>query len=174
MNCIKMSRNLESLLSNTLSMLRAEGVTSSYNDRLFVELIEHGESFARLLIEQLAGVDAVPIILRRVVDSIITAPQEEHRSLDMHFAHLETTLQREVQASHLSTVHLLRLIIADTSTAAYRELATYGIKAEDIDSALTRMINRTSTLSTTPTDRITSMEQLIALCCTDRGMEPCA
>lgn len=135
----RISSSLEAIIARTTSNLNSKSITTSYRDRLALELLSDRSTFAYQLIEMLVGECGINIILRRVERAIATNPMRE---LDMPETHYETICSHitdRITTPCISTVHILHFIADDSSTALSAELSNYGILSEDIDEALCRL-----------------------------------
>lgn len=145
----KISKTLEAIIASTSHTLMRNGTTTSFSDRLIVELLANEATFAHKLLETMVGEHGISVIIRRIMSSIITSPHTETRSANEHYAAMKEWLSNNISARSISSVHVLYAVAADTATATARTLRSYGIIADDILTALNRITDeRASTRST--------------------------
>ena len=137
----RMSSSLEAIIARTTSNLSREAITTSYRDRLAIELLADSSTFAYQLLEMLIGASGIRIVSRRVERAIATNPMRELDMPDDHYTALCSSIMSQATTPCISTVHLLRFIVHDSTTAISAELSNYGILSEDIDTALERLIS---------------------------------
>lgn len=137
----RISSSLEAIIARTSSNLSREAITTSYRDRLAIELLADSSTFAYQLLEMLIGASGIRIVLRRVERAIAMNPMRELDMPDEHYESICCNITRKEAMSCISTVHILSFIVHDSSTAISAELSNYGILSEDIDTALERLIS---------------------------------
>lgn len=128
----KNSKTLEAIISRTAKLLKGDGLTTSFSDRLAIELLGNEATTAHHIVHSLAGEHGVTVIIRRIVDRLIAEPRTEHTEAAEHFKAMCATLSHTLQPEKISTAHMLYAVAYDTTTATSRTLNSYGIKAEDI------------------------------------------
>lgn len=137
----RISSSLEAIIARTSSNLSREAITTSYRDRLALELLADSSTFAYQLLEMLIGDSGIRVVVRRVERAISTNPLRELDMPDNHYADICTSIHSTATTPCISTVHLLRYLVHDSTTAISAELSNYGILSEDIDTALERLIS---------------------------------
>lgn len=126
------SKSLNSIITRTAHSLSRDGITTSYLDRLVVELLGDETTFAYMLLERLVGERGVSIIARRVIRAIIGAPQAEVVTPKEFYGAMCDMLQRTLHVKRISTVHIIYYAALVESSATAYELKGYGVVAEDI------------------------------------------
>ncbi|MBP3547376.1 MAG: hypothetical protein J6J64_01700 [Alistipes sp.] len=135
----KISTSLEAIVAHTIFRLRRDLVTTSYRDRLAIELLADRSTFAFQLLEMLVGESGINVILRRVGSRIAEYPAQEKDTPEGHYREIFDRIGGALDTPCLSTVHILHFIASDSDTAIAAELRNYGILPEDIDVALKRL-----------------------------------
>lgn len=135
----RISSSLEAIIARTSSNLNNAAITTSYRDRLALELLSDSSTFAYQLLEMLIGASGIRVILRRVERAIATRPMRELDMPDAHYEAICSNITLKEVIPCISTLHILRYIVNDSSTAISAELSNYGILSEDIDTALERL-----------------------------------
>lgn len=135
----KISTSLEAIVANTLLYLGHEQITTSYSDRLAIELLSDRSTFAYQLLEMLIGESGVNVILRRVEQAITRSPIMEQDSPQNHYESICRSVECLLSTPCISTVHVLYFIVMDTSTATSKELSHYGVISDDVACALRRL-----------------------------------
>lgn len=135
----KISTSLEAIVANTLLHLGHEQITTSYSDRLAIELLSDRSTFAYQLLEMLIGESGVNVILRRIEQAITTSPHMEQDDPQHHYESICRSVECALPTPCISTVHVLYFIVMDTSTATSEELRHYGVISDDIACALRRL-----------------------------------
>ena len=138
----KISKSLEGVIHRTTQMLRREGITTSYVDRLVVEVLGDEATFAYGLLQNLVGEQGLRVVMRRVVQSIVSNPVEESLTPELCYMRMCEELSQRVEAKCLSTAHLLYYVALDGSCATAHELYGCGISAEDILETIDKVVGR--------------------------------
>lgn len=132
----KISRTLEAIVARTVFHLKRDGVRSSYKDRLTLNLLGDNATLAYNLLTTLVEQSKIAQLLHDIEASISLAPTTESCEPEEFFTTLCENMRRTVAARHLSTIHMLYSIVADTSTATSRLFSIAGVDAERILEAL--------------------------------------
>lgn len=134
-NMMKNSRNskrLEAIISRTAKLLNGDGIATSFSDRLVIEMLGNETTTAYRIVRSLAGESGVMVIMRRIVEGLISAPHKERTQANEHYQAMCSTLAHTLNPSKISTAHMLYAATYDSTTVTSRTLHSYGIKAEDI------------------------------------------
>ena len=132
MKQIVISERVEALLARTAAMLRGEAITTSFSDRLAIELLADETTHAHRILCALAGESGAHALMRRIVGGIIAEARAEALSPECHYGDMCASLEAMLTPSKLSTAHLLYAIASDATTHTARVLHDYGINPEDI------------------------------------------
>lgn len=132
MKQIVISERVEALLTRTAAMFENEAITTSFSDRLAIELLGDETSRAHNILRNLAGEHGVMVIMRRIVGAVISEPCGEQLAPECHYGDMCASLEAMLTPSKLSTAHLLYAIASDATTHTARVLHDYGITPEDI------------------------------------------
>lgn len=135
----RISTSLEAIVAQTLFRIKRDGITTSYRDRLAIELLSDRSTFAYQLLEMLIGESGINVILRRVERTIDDKPLAESDMPECHYESIYDSISLAVSAPCISTVHILHYIASDPSTAIATELKHYGIISDDIACAVRRL-----------------------------------
>ena len=128
----RVSKRLESIISRTTKLIHSDGLTTSFSDRLAIELLGNESTTAHRIVRSLASENGIMVIMRRIVDELISSPQQELTEANAHYGAMCATLRHTLQPQEINTAHMLYAVAYDTTTATSRTLYSYGIKAEDI------------------------------------------
>ena len=143
----RISKTLEAAIARTTFNLSSDGITTSYLDRLIIELLGDDATFAYRLLEHIIGERGVAIVLRRMVHSIIAEPIAESMRPESYYHAMCGELQHVVDAKRISTVHVLyHAIVMGNCSFAY-EMRGYGIVESDILEATESIIYSPSVVS---------------------------
>ena len=136
----KVSKSFEAIISRTTLMLRREGIATSFVDRLVVEVLGDEATFGYALLQSLVGEQGLSVVMRRVVQRIISNPVAESLTPELCYMRMCEEISQKVKAKRISTAHLLYYATQDEGTATADELRGYGIRAEDILDAIARAV----------------------------------
>lgn len=136
----KVSKSFEAIISRTTLMLRREGIATSFVDRLVVEVLGDEATFGYALLQSLVGEQGLSVVVRRVVQRIISNPVMESLTPELRYMKMCEELGQSIEAKRISTAHLLYYATQDEGTATAEELRGYGIRAEDILDAIARAV----------------------------------
>ena len=128
----KKSKRLEAIISRTERLIKGDGITTSFSDRLVIELLGNETTTAHCVVRSLAGEHGIMVIMRRIVEGLISAPRKEHTEAQEHYSAMCSTLTHTLNPAKISTAHMLYAATYDSTTVTSRTLHSYGIKAEDI------------------------------------------
>lgn len=136
----KISKSLEAIIHRTTNVLKRDGITTSYIDRLVVELLGESGTFASQLLYSLVGDKGHSVVLRRVLRGIISSPSFETTSPEECYALMCQRLSDTVTSKRISTAHVLYYAVLEATTATSHELRGYGLRAEDILEAIDSIV----------------------------------
>jgi len=139
MRKMRISTSLEAIVAQTLFRIKRDGITTSYRDRLAIELLSDRSTFAYQLLEMLIGESGINVILRRVERTICDNPLAESEMAEHHYESIYDSISLALSTPCISTVHILHYIANDPSTAIATELKHYGIISDDIACAVRRL-----------------------------------
>lgn len=139
MNKGQISEALEAVIAKTAATLRREGIANSYSDRLMIELLGDDNSYARRILDSLAGEHGVRVIMRRIVSSLAQPQYMAYHSPQEHFDAMCATLIGMTSSEQLTSAHLLYAATFDSTTMTSQALHDYGIVASDILHEIDRM-----------------------------------
>lgn len=134
------SKRVEAMLTRTVVTLKSESITTSYSDRLAIEMFGDDTTFAYRILRSLAGESGVVVVMRQIVNGIITTPCFERSSPENHYDGMCTSLVAMLSPTRLTTAHLLYAICCDSTTVTSQTLYGYGIAKEDILREMERMV----------------------------------
>lgn len=132
----KISRTLEAIVARTVFHLKRDGVRSSYKDRLTLNLLGDNATLAYNLLTTLVEQSKIAQLLHDIEANISLAPTAENCEPEEFYTMLCENMRRTVAARHLSTIHMLYSIVADTSTATSHLFSIAGVDAKRILEAL--------------------------------------
>ena len=138
MKQIVISERVEALLARTAAMLRGETITTSFSDRLAIELLADETTHAHRILCTLAGESGAHALMRRIVGGIIAEARAEALLPDCHYGDMCATIEAMFAPAEIDTAHLLYAIAMDSTTLTSQALFSYGITAEDIRQAMGR------------------------------------
>ena len=128
------SKASDAAISRVTFRLTKSGIRFSYKDHLALELLQEQSSMAIHTLSAALSNDELQQLPTRIENMISVQPQTESLTPDefMHQYRASLILQAS-ESKRLSTIHILRDIVADTTTATSQILAQYGITAQSID-----------------------------------------
>ena len=138
MKQIVISERVEALLARTAAMLRGEAITTSFSDRLAIELLADETTHAHRILCTLAGESGAHALMRRIVGGIIAEARGEALSPECHYGDMCATIEAMFAPAEIDTAHLLYAIAMDSTTLTSQALFSYGITAEDIRQVMER------------------------------------
>lgn len=133
----KISKSLDAAFARvTFDLTKAE-IDHSYKDFLALEILREETSSAYHILAERLKEWELKQLLQRIETLIEAQPNHEHTTperfmLSFRSALLERVTENEV----ISSAHILKEIVADTTTATSQTLALYGITAQNIETAL--------------------------------------
>jgi len=140
---VKISKTLESIIARAAFNTTKAGITHSYKDLLALELLrEEGSLAYQLLSSRLKDWELHQATLR--IESDVLAAEQQRGSAGRNPEEFYRDFRQELCAAddaarNISTVHALRAIVADRTTAASRTLEMYGITAEVLTAAMQQL-----------------------------------
>lgn len=135
----KISKSLEAIIKETTSRIKRDKATTSYVDRLIIDILTEEGNFATWLLKELIGDNGTRVVMRRIAQSIVGNPILEVVSPEARFIHMCSTLDKVISPKHISTAHALFYASSDSSTATSHELRGYGIGSVDILQAISNV-----------------------------------
>ena len=135
----KISKTIEATINRTVSMLTCGDISSSYTDRLVIELLSDDDSSACRVLKLLAGDNAISSIMRRIAHRLCDLPHCQSSSPRQHFDDMCNSLTSMLDFNYLTSAHLLYAASFDTTTATSAALHGYGIAPSDILLEIERM-----------------------------------
>ena len=160
MKQIVISERVEALLARTAAMLQGEAITTSFSDRLAIELLADETTHAHRIIYNLAGECGLHALMRRIIGGIIEESRGEVLSPESHYGDMCATIEAMFAPAEVDTAHLLYAIAMDSTTLTSQALFSYGITAEDIRRAMERDGRSTPQITEEPrVDRGADIEQ---------------
>ena len=133
----KISKSLDAAFARvTFDLTKAE-IGHSYKDFLALEILREKTSSAyHILAERLKDWEFNQLLKR--IETLIEAQPNHEQSSPERFMHSfrNTLLESTTNNGIISSAHILKDIVADTTTATSQTLALYGITAQTIEAAL--------------------------------------
>jgi hypothetical protein len=114
-------------MSTLVFRLKRDGVSTSYVDRLVLELINNDESFASLLANLLLEDVGKSIVSKKINELINTCGVVEYDTPERFYKTLCRQLFSEVESTFLSSAHLLRWALSNEATATHVAFMEYGV-----------------------------------------------
>jgi hypothetical protein len=136
MKQIVISERVEALLARTAAMLRGEAITTSFSDRLAIELLADETTLAHRIVYNLVGDSGMHALMRRIIGGIIVEARDEMQTPECHYGDMCATIEAMFAPAEMDTTHLLYAIAMDPTTLTSQALFSYGITAEDIRQAM--------------------------------------
>lgn len=140
----KISKTLDRIIAETIERLSASEISTSYLDRLVVELLGDDATFAYRLLAMQIGDHGVGVVLRRLIRSIGDEPHAEQLAPMDYYLALCDMLRRSIVAKRISTAHVLYVAAADFRTATSEMLRSYGIDAMELLQAMHSLDNHSA------------------------------
>jgi hypothetical protein len=160
MTKIEISTRVEALLVRTATMLEAEAITTSYSDRLAIELLGDDTTHAYRMLHNLAGESGASALMRRLIGGIIEDARGEVLTPECHYGDMCASLVAMFDPAEVTTEHLLYAVAMDETTLTSQALFGYGITAEDIRREMEREERSTPQITEEPRiDRAGDVEQ---------------
>ena len=138
MKQIVISERVEALLARTAAMLQGEAITTSFSDRLAIELLADETTQAHRILCNLAGESGLNALMRRIIGGIIGQARDEALLPECHYGDMCASIDAMLAPAEVDTAHLLYAIAMDSTTLTSQALFSYGITAEDILRAMER------------------------------------
>ena len=133
----KISKSLDAAFARvTFDLTKAE-IDHSYKDFLALEILREQTSSAyHILAERLKDWELTQLLQR--IETLIDAQPNHEQSSPERFMHSfrNTLLESAAENETISSAHILKEIVADTTTATSQTLALYGITAQTIEAAM--------------------------------------
>ena len=133
----KISKSLDAAFARvTFDLTKAE-IDHSYKDFLALEILREQTSSAyHILAERLTDWELTQLLQR--IETLIDAQPNHEQSSPERFMHSfrNTLLESAAENETISSAHILKEIVADTTTATSQTLALYGITAQTIEAAM--------------------------------------
>lgn len=120
----------------TFDLAKAD-IRQSYKDKLALELLREDSSMAYNTLSTMLSGEQIEHLRQQIESMISSQPKPEAESPEEFMRNYrDMLLDRFTSAKTISTVHILRDITADTTTATSQALAIYGITAQSIDHSI--------------------------------------
>ena len=120
----------------TFDLAKAD-IRQSYKDKLALELLREDGSMAYNTLSTMLSGEQIEHLRQQIESMISSQPKPEVESPEEFMRNYrDMLLDRFTSAKTISTVHILRDITADTTTATSQALAIYGITAQSIDHSI--------------------------------------
>lgn len=159
----KISKSLEAIIKRTTTSLQRDNITTSFIDRLVVELLSDEATFCSRLLNDLIGERGINVVIRRVMQGIITNPIVEVTPPAARYEHMCNALRSTLTTKRISTAHVLYYATADAMTATSHELRGYGISNDTILHAIQNIIGEQRDIPTEPTQKRSTIEPNIII-----------
>ena len=150
MKQIEISERVEALLARTAALLRGENITTSFSDRLAIELLGDETTYACRVVQRLAGEIGTCALMRRIIGGIIEDVCNEKLEPECHYGDMCASLMAMFDPAEVTTAHLLYAVAMDVTTLTSQALYGYGITAEDIRREIERDEQRTPQIAEEP------------------------
>ena len=135
---IVISERVEALLARTQAMLQDEAITTSFSDRLAIELLGDETTYAYRMVQRLAGEEGIYALMRRIIGGIVEDTRGESLAPECHYGDMCASLMAMLAPAEVTTAHLLYAVVMDEMTLTSQALFGYGITADDIRRELER------------------------------------
>ena len=120
----------------TFNLIKAD-LRQSYKDKLAMELLSEDASMAYNTLSVMLNTEEMRNLRQSIESMIQSQPKQEPLSPEEFMRdYRDMLLDTYDSAKTISTVHILREIVADTTTATSQLLAIYGITAQSIDHSI--------------------------------------
>ena len=120
----------------TFDLAKAD-IRQSYKDRLALELLREDSSMAYNTLSTMLSREELQNLSLRIKNMVASQPKQEELSPeDFMRSYRDMLLDTFDSAKTISTIHILRDIVADTTTATSQILAIYGVTAQSIDHSI--------------------------------------
>lgn len=141
---VKISKTLEGLIARAAFNTTKAAVTHSFKDFLTLELLrEEGALAYQLLSSRLKDWELYQVRLRLEREILSDTNKETHseQSAEEFYRTFAQELRDSaISARSISTVHALRAVIADHSTATSRILEMYAVTPEVVDEEMKKLV----------------------------------
>lgn len=133
----RISKISDAAMARTTFDLAKADIRQSYKDKLALELLREDGSMAYNTLSTMLSGEQIEHLRQQIESMISSQPKPEVESPEEFMRNYrDMLLDRFTSAKTISTVHILRDITADTTTATSQALAIYGITAQSIDHSI--------------------------------------
>lgn len=133
----RISKISDAAMARTTFDLAKADIRQSYKDKLALELLREDGSMAYNTLSTMLSGEQIEHLRQQIESMISSQPKPEAESPEEFMRNYrDILLDRFTSAKTISTVHILRDITADTTTATSQALAIYGITAQSIDHSI--------------------------------------
>lgn len=133
----RISKISDAAMARTTFDLAKADIRQSYKDKLALELLREDGSMAYNTLSTMLSGEQIEHLRQQIESMISSQPKPEAESPEEFMRNYrDMLLDRFTSAKTISTVHILRDITADTTTATSQALAIYGITAQSIDHSI--------------------------------------
>ena len=133
----RISKISDAAMARTTFDLTKADIRQSYKDKLALELLREDGSMAYNTLSTMLSGEQIEHLRQQIESMISSQPKLEAESPEEFMRNYrDMLLDRFTSAKTISTVHILRDITADTTTATSQALAIYGITAQSIDHSI--------------------------------------
>ena len=137
------SKILDATLSRVAFNLKKQHITHSYKDHIFLEIMQEEGSMALYVLGTKLHEWELLQIPIRIERLIYTQPQNEDQEVEEFLIrYREKLMEENISSRNISTIHALRDIVADTTTATSQVLAQFGINVHTIAAILREIGDR--------------------------------
>ena len=133
----RISKISDAAMARTTFDLAKADIRQSYKDKLALELLREDGSMAYNTLSTMLSGEQIEHLRQQIESMISSQPKPEAESPEEFMRNYrDMLLDRFTSAKTISTVHILRDITADTTTATSQALTIYGITAQSIDHSI--------------------------------------
>ena len=133
----RISKTSDAAIARTTFDLVKADTRQSYKDKLALELLREDGSMAYNTLTTLLKKGEITTLGQQIESMILSQPINEVQSPEEFMRNYRALLLDTYgSAKTISTIHILRDIVADSTTATSQILAVYGISAQSIDRAI--------------------------------------
>ena len=133
----KISKTSDAAMARTTFGLTKRNARQSYKDMLALELLREDGTMAYNTLASMLKSWEFALLSPKIEGMVEAQPKQEEQSPEEFMREFrDSLLLRYGSAKTISTIHILREIVADTTTATSQVLAQHGISAQSIDHAI--------------------------------------
>ena len=139
MTCIKNSRRVDAAVARLVFVLGRDNIRNSYLDRLILELLNDELSFASHLLNIAIGDSYSRLLISDLERDIEADPVSERVASELFYSDLCRHLRSTIDASSLSSVHLLYYALSEPRCRTHRLAIRYGFTIDKLSSVLANL-----------------------------------